>query len=81
MDLREYAARQAQEEQERRFELEQERIQAQQKQMEYQRQTQQQQMEDLAARRQQQYWACINQQLGQRNVTGFDAEARCRMYR
>ncbi len=42
---------------------------------------QQQQAENVRIQREKQYWACMNQQLGLRDVSSYDASARCSMYR
>lgn len=42
---------------------------------------QQEQVENQRINREKQYWACMNQQMSQRDANSFDASARCSMYR
>ncbi len=58
-----------QREQDRRDAMDRERVKA-----------QQQQQDNMRAQREKQYWACMNQQLGMRDVSSYDASARCAMY-
>ncbi len=41
---------------------------------------QREQQENQKAQRERQYWACMNQQLSMKDVSSFDASARCSMY-
>lgn len=85
MELRSRTADRMNEEQrimqENRMQAEQQQKQAQKEQAEKWQKTQQDQAESLRVMKEKQYWACMNMQLSQRNVTSYDAGARCAMYR
>lgn len=85
MELRNRAADRMNEEQrimqESRMQAEQQQKQAQKEQAEKWQKAQQDQAESIRVMKEKQYWACMNMQLSQKNVTSYDAGAKCAMYR
>lgn len=85
MELRNQAAERMHDEQRRaqeeRMQAQQQQSQAQKEQAEKLQKTQHEQVEDLRISKEKQYWACMNLQLSQSNITGYEASAKCAMYR
>lgn len=85
MELRNRATDRMHEEQrimqENRIQAEQQQKQAQKEQAEKWQKAQQDQVESIRVMKEKQYWACMNMQLSQRNVTSYEAGAKCGMYR
>ncbi len=67
--------------QESRMLADQQRQKAQQDQVENIKKMQQDQADNLRAMKDKQYWACMNQQLSQRDANSYNAGIRCAMYR
>lgn len=85
MELRSLAAERMNDEQRR---MQEDRILAQQQQNQAQKENaeklqkaQQEQAENLRISKEKQYWACMNLQLSQSDITGYEASAKCVMYR